>query len=459
MHHTFEGTLTERDAKQHIEHVFIVPAGTTGLEVRFDYRPERTASGLNALHLTLFDPHGFRGAGHRRGDAHEGAVSHSIVLSQADATPGYLAGALPAGEWTIVIDSHMILPEVPVGYRIAIDTLDDPLPVAVPKVRVEAAPIFSGGPNWYRGDLHGHTVHSDASWQVEDVVAYAAEHRLDFVTLTDHNTTSGLVAFDQLARSALLTMGGLELTTYFGHALALGVRHWIDWRVQPNLRTMPQIAAEVDAAGGLFVIAHPMSIGDPYCTGCDWRYSDMRPGPARCVEVWNGHIWDSESNNEDALALWYGWLNNGYRMVATAGTDIHGPLPPGAQPAFNVVYAPSLSELAILGAIGRGHLYLSNGPRLELTGRSESGEVAIMGDCLPEGSATIKAVWDGNAVEDNVRLIGDGKPLFEQVAGEPGQQEWKLRAGQAHWCVLELREATGRLRGVTNPIFIGTPQQ
>jgi len=458
MSYMFEGTLTERDAKHHIGHSFIVPDDATELKVRFDYLPELTKSGLNALHLTLFDSQGFRGAGHRRGDAHESVVSHSIMLSEAGATPGYLVGALPAGEWTIVIDAHMILPEAPVTYRIAIDISSDPVSIEAADAHVEAPPVPFGGPSWYRGDLHGHTVHSDAEWEIADLIAYAGEHRLDFVTLTDHNTISGLVEFDRLARTDLLTMGGLELTTFAGHALALGVRKWIDWRIQPNVRTMPQIAAEVDVAGGLFVIAHAMSVGDPICTGCDWRHSDMLPGPARCIEVWNGHEWDSESNNEDALALWYVWLNHGYRMVATAGTDIHGPLPHGTRPAFNVAYAPSLSESAILGAIAKGHLYLSNGPRLEFTGRSESGEVAIMGDCLPAGNATINAFWDGNASDDQVRLIGDGKLLFEQPAGEPGKQQWRLPAGQARWSVLELRDMTGRLRAVTNPIFIGTSE-
>ncbi len=26
-------------------------------------------------------------------------------------------------------------------------------------------------------------------------------------------------------------------------------------------------------------------VGDPDCTGCDWRYIEMMPGPARLVEI------------------------------------------------------------------------------------------------------------------------------------------------------------------------------
>ncbi|MBA3948009.1 MAG: CehA/McbA family metallohydrolase [Herpetosiphonaceae bacterium] len=452
MHYQLSGKLTDRDAKQHILHAFTVPVGATELRLRFDYTPERVASGLNALHLSLFDSHGFRGAGHRRGDVHEGVVSHIIELNDVRATPGYMVGALPPGEWSVVIDTHMILPDVPVTYQLAVDVSSDPLGV-IPAVPAEpAVPIPQRGPGWYRGDLHGHTVHSDASWDIADLLAHARNHRLDFVTLSDHNTVSGLVEFDRLARPELLTMGGIELTTYAGHALALGIRRWIDWRVRSGTRSMPQIAAEVEAAGGLFIIAHPMSVGDPICTGCDWRYRDMLPGPARCVEVWNGGEWEGESNNEDALALWYVWLNQGQRVVATAGTDIHGPLPPGARPGFNVVYAESFSEAAILRAITQGHLYLSNGPQIEVHGRTEEGVSAGMGDSLPSGRTTITACWEGCTSTDRVRLIADGELLREQEAGERGEQHWQLAAGEAAWCVLELRDATGRLRAVTNPL-------
>ena len=43
---------------------------------------------------------------------------------------------------------------------------------------------------------------------------------------------------------------------------------------------MSAIALDVRRRGGLFVIAHPASVGDPVCSGCDWRFPDMMPGPA-----------------------------------------------------------------------------------------------------------------------------------------------------------------------------------
>src|SRR5262245_31479375 len=371
MHYRRSGTLTQRDAKRHIELPFSMPDGMTRLRLRFEYTPARVAGGLNALHLSLFDPRGFRGAGHRRGDRHAAAESYTVELSQAAATPGYLAGPLPAGEWSVVVDTHMILPDAPIAYRLEIDIASEPVGALTPAV--QPAWPAARGLGWYRGDLHAHTVHSDGAWQIADLIAAAGAYGLDFLTLSDHNTISGLAEFERQASPGLLAIGGIELTTYTGHALALGVREWIDWRVRPGGRSMAQVAAEIEGAGGLFVIAHPMSVGDPICTGCDWRYTDMLPGPARLVEVWNGGVWVSESNNERALALWYEWLNQGHRLVATAGTDTHGPAPDGVRPGFNVVYAEEWSEAGILRAIARGHLFLSDGPQLELSAQTASG--------------------------------------------------------------------------------------
>jgi hypothetical protein len=321
---------------------------------------------------------------------------------------------------------------------------------AAPRPRPAAPPR----PGWYRGDLHAHTIHSDAGWDIPDLLAAARARQLDFVTLTDHNTNSGLAAFDQASDDALLTMGGIELTTFWGHALALGTRRWVDWRVQPGERSMVDIARGVLADGALFVIAHPCSAGDPICTGCDWRYVEMTPGPAPAVEVWNG-LWDGDSNNERALALWYSWLNAGHRLVATAGTDAHGPAPQEARPGWNVVYATDRSEPAILEAVRRGRSYLSSGPRLSLSARSADGAEATLGEALQESALTIRAGWAHGPGHGWLRLITDGAARETVAVGELGEHVWELPSGAARWVVVELRDRSDLLLALTNPIFIG----
>jgi len=65
---------------------------------------------------------------------------------------------------------------------------------------------------------------------------------------------------------------------------------------------MPELADRARQAGATFIIAHPMSVGDPYCTGCDWGYPDMMPGNGRIVEVWNSE-WGSDRQKRTLAAI------------------------------------------------------------------------------------------------------------------------------------------------------------
>ena len=280
---------------------------------------------------------------------------------------------------------------------------------------------------------------------------YAREYRLDFVTLTDHNTISHFAEIATYSSTELLAMHGMELTTFYGHALAFGVPSWIDWRVQPGGLTMPLIANEVNEMGGLFVIAHPMSDGDPKCSGCDWQYPDMKPGNARFVEIWNS-IWEGDSNNNQAVTLWYQWLNQGYRIICTAGTDIHGPMM-DPEPGFNMIYAYELSQAGILDAIRRGHLYLSSGPRLELEAFNTHHASAVMGALLPGKPAEVTAHWTACNPGDQLHFIIDGKVVETMPLDEHGQHTWSVFDQHAHWCVIEIRTLEGRMRAITNPVF------
>ncbi|MCA1553056.1 MAG: CehA/McbA family metallohydrolase, partial [Chloroflexi bacterium] len=383
---TFERTLTAADAKHNLPFRFQVPAGTSQLTIRLTFSPHTVDDFLNMLTLSVFDTHGWRGAGHRHG------AEHVVTIAEQQATHGFVAGAIPAGEWTVVVDTHMVMAGAPCAIRLEVSAASGsrstshlPRPSSILR-----PPSLVARPAWYRGDLHAHTLHSDGSWDVPDLLAWARARGLDFCTLSDHNTVSGLAQIDAACGPELLTMGGMELTTFWGHALALGVREWVDWRADDGAvrritdavpRTMPQIAAELDARGGTFVIAHPMSIGDPYCTGCQWRYDDMMPGNARVVEVWNGPWRRRSSNNEDALALVFRWLNAGHRLALTAGTDNHGREPEPVPYGFNVVCAEEQSEPAILRAVQAGHSYLSVAPHLELTAVCGDKQ-AMMGDAL-----------------------------------------------------------------------------
>ena len=457
----FRGTLTERDVKRHIAHVVHLAAAASRVTVLLNFAPAMVVGHRNMICLTIFDPFRFRGAGHRHGHR------HAVEIRPAAATPGYLPGPLPAGNWVVQLDTHMVMPGAACRYELVVVVDHDETPRSLasvpPTPRFDRLAERRAG--WYLGDLHAHSVHSDGAWEVTDLVAAARTRGLDFATLTDHNTTSGLAAMERCAGAGLLTMGGLELTTYWGHALCLGLHAWHDWRVTQHGPEMAALAARIQVTGGLYVIAHPKSVGDPYCTGCRWLYPHMMPGPARLMEVWNGDWFGPEGNgrdrNEAALQLWYGWLNQGSRLVATAGTDVHGP---GAQyesmrSGFNAVYADQLSEGGILRGVAAGHLYLSAGPHLSFTARHQSGAQSMVGDSLaaPDGSASVLLAvsWDRVPEPASLRLIADGRLHDSIPVTDAGTREWNLTATSpaASWHVVELRARDGAMLAITNPIF------
>lgn len=442
---TFENTLSVADVHRHIPHVFEVPAGTTQIHIEFTYSP-RFSQGQefhNQMSLSIADPAGPRGVYYLFRD-------YGINITEARCTPGFNAGPVRPGRWLIEVDTYRLLPPDPITYVIQVTLSSDP--VDEPLVRYQKKQIAPRGAGWYRGDLHAHSLHSDASWDVPDLVQFARDHKLDFISLTDHNTVSGLPQHESLASEDLLTMGGLELTTYYGHAVVLGTRKWFEWRLDTEDHfTMQQLAQRVMDSGALFVTAHPMSPGDPECSGCHWEYEDMLPGNSPVVEVWNGG-WGPY--NQMTLDMYYSWLNAGHRLSITSGSDMHGPPDPDRRGGYNVVYADDLTEEAILQAVRKGHSYLSAGPELRFTGRTESGIEGINGDTLPTSAATLTLHWSGAHEGDVLRFIVDGRVHEQKPIASAGEASWTLAAGQK-WCNVEIRDSQQGMWAVTNPIFFG----
>jgi hypothetical protein len=448
LHRVFTAVLTDQDMKKHIPFPVQVPLGTRSLSIRMSYAPHIVEQVHNLLTLTVLDPAGFRGAAHRNAEVME------ITIQDNAASPGFFPGPVQPGEWTVLVDTHMIMPGAPIHLELAVAGADQLDPALSSTPTAEAPAARPGrGPGWYRGDFHTHTIHSDGDWDVADLVRFALDNQLDFITLSDHNTVTGLRPLERLCPESLLPICGIELTTFWGHALVLGRREWVDWRIEPGRREMAQVVAEVEAQGGLFVIAHPEAIGDPFCTGCSWLYPDVRPGAARVVEVWNSPWGSSDSRNEAGLELAFEWMSRGLRMVLTAGTDRHNPRYPAPGHAFNTVYAEELSEAAILRAVRLGHLVLSSGPTLTLSARADGGDLMPGDSCRAQAGETIRisAKWGGCPPGSHLDLVVDGEKR-ETTGGGPSAI-WDLPGGQTGWALLTLRDPDGEMLALTNPIY------
>jgi hypothetical protein len=115
---------------------------------------------------------------------------------------------------------------------------------------------------------------------------------------------------------------GQELTTFRGHALALGPERWIDWRGGPRRAGHQRRRARRPRAGESWWWPIPTRRPIPLHR-LPVDAADFDPALAHAVEVWGG-LWDGpEERNAGCLALFHRWLNAGHRLAATGATDAH----------------------------------------------------------------------------------------------------------------------------------------
>jgi predicted metal-dependent phosphoesterase TrpH len=290
----------------------------------------------------------------------------------------------------------------------------------------------------------------------------AVEAGLDFLAVTDHNTASHWLELDrlQLAYDRLLLLHGREITTYRGHAIALGERRFTDFR-PGSYGSLGRLLDELHAEGAFVSINHPAAPDDERCMGCGWDRGD---GTANArvdgVEVVNG---DQRSGPFFGWPVWAELRNRGYRVTAVGGSDFHeagGPRRLGT-PA-TVVFAQELSEEALLEGLRRGRAYVRTqgpaGPVLDF-GATAGGRHYAMGDVIIaagdvpvelsariRGAAGQELVWIRRGVEAELAHITSQDQTMSRLE----------RARDGDWFSLILRDAGGPTL-LSNSIDVAAP--
>ncbi len=468
----FEGSLTQQDNKTYKSHTFEVPGGTTNIHVDFVYSPIYSRGRIypNLIELSFNDPVGIRGVYSAWNRVSPSRDPFDIIINGVFSSPGFHSDPIQPGIWTAYIGVQRVLPPDTVTYELKITLSNDPIEQTA-WTFYDLQYTANPAPGWYKGDLHGHSNHSDGVWSIREFNRYMQARGLDFATLTDHNTISGIAEQRQQTKDGYLAMAGMEITTFNGHLLAIGASEWHEWRIgiehgANNITEIMQYAVDTTS---LLIMAHPMEHDALFSIGRHWDYDEARPGLALGMEVWSGE-WGAvnrgQSNrNEEALLQFYDWLNMGLHVVATAGSNIHHI--PLLMPhitdhtidkvGLNIVYAKELSESAIIDAVIKGHVYLSSGPELLLTAETASGQKAMVGDTLPDEDVTVTVKWDNVPEGSILRLVapGGGHTVNSEPVGDSGEESWTFPAGQIKWCCVELRDNRREMLALTNPIFFG----
>src|SRR3569833_173941 len=347
---------------------FDVPAGTTRIDLKLAYNKRKEHCWLD---ISLLDPTITPFPSETGLVGWSGGSRDEIFVATDDATPGYLYGPIVPGQWQLLIGLSMV-PEEGAKGQLTIRFDSTPRPVKAQPVRT--APVRKGA-GWYKGDLHCHTFHSDAAGSPEILHAQARQAGLDFLAVTDHNTTAQRRYFYPESSPDLVFVRGLEVSSFAGHANAYGIDGMIDYRM-----TKPEdgrlLDKHVHALGGLLSLNHDKPT-------IPWRWELPQ---IDLMEVWQS-TWIEW--NWISLARYQHRLAAGLRITAIGGSDWHQPaeLPP--QPPYVLgtptteLYLEELSEDAILEAMKAGRAYITedpNGPHL-----------SIIADDKPMGSVTRRA--------------------------------------------------------------------
>ena len=458
------GDVTGAQNKTYLEVPFDVPAGKHRISVDFRYtaRDQRAT-----LDLGIADPERFRGA--------SGGNKSHFTISETDATPSYLAGAIPRGKWRLLISVPNMRANVVSHYTAEI-RFD-----ARTEEAAFAAHALATGKRWYRGDLHMHTAHSDGSCRSQSgidvpcplflTVQEAAARSLDFIAITDHNADSHYNEMRELQPffDHLLLIPGREITTFHGHFNVFGVTQFIDWRVSPDRLSLNDVVRDVLAKGGIASVNHAEAPEGENCMGCRWMppaNSDM--GLFSAVEVINfGEIMFSSAT------YWDSQLRAGHRLAAVGGSDNHNATTPAGRAGAigwptTAVEASELSVPAILSGIrlGRTFIDITASRDKTLDFEAESGGITTkMGGTLHVADgARIQVTIHVTAAEGSkVHLLLDGEESGANLAmpldsSDANKSVTLTTSSGRHYLRVEVRDNAGKNELISSPLYINFPE-
>ncbi len=389
----------------------------------------------NLLNFSLYDPEGnFIG----RWDSPQ--YFNQWMTIGRETSRGFLVRPLVPGQWTLELEVHALLSEKVVA------TLDFSLDTRTKK-------------QWFAGEMHSHTNNSDGKARLSEVISKLNDMELDFLVLSDHNTTA---AYPDIPKEGPpLIIPGLEWTTFYGHGVALGIKEYIDWRTAGRADDLSAKISAVRRQGGLFSVAHPFTVGDPVCTGCEWEYSNLDPAHIDTLEIWSGSWRQGAVPNWRAIAWWDQLLDQGYRITGVAARDMHQLGQFDLDDAANTyVRAYNCTQLEILAGLKRGDVQVSLGPLLAVTLLADGKEYAL-GDTVPavQGKrVTLQIACDTLPSGSTLQVLADGERVYQDSTD--GKRSWTVDLeGMSRWCRVQVHQANPSQAPIviTNCIYFAGP--
>jgi len=293
--------------------------------------------------------------------------------------------------------------------------------------------------NWYRGNTHTHTTHSDGNAPIEYVAEWYQAHGYDWLVITDHNKFGPTGEVGYRPEKPFLLIPGSEVSMSSEqrpvHVCAVNPRE------NPAFTNMPTIIQSLQAGidrtralGGVPIISHPN-----WC----WAFTEYH-----MERVWNWSLFEifnasTDCNNWGAggeLGMeerWDRMLSAGMRVFAVAADDSHqikgefyGHIsPPGL--GWVTVRAGELTTEAICAALESGEFYSST--EIELTDYEVTPEIIRVGIKQVDGYR-----YTTRFVGLNGQVLAERygtEALYRRRGDEPyvRARVWSSNGGHA-WC-------------------------
>lgn len=136
----------------------------------------------------------------------------------------------------------------------------------------------------YTGSIHMHSVYSDGSGEVPEIVRFAQELNLDFIMLTDHNTLrakdEGFEGF--YGDTALIVGYEINDKENRNHYLAFGVDKTISTRVPAK-----EYVRMIKESGGIGFLAHPHEKRNAQKEYPPYPWTEWDTEDFTGMEIWN----------------------------------------------------------------------------------------------------------------------------------------------------------------------------
>ncbi|MFW6310721.1 MAG: CehA/McbA family metallohydrolase [Nanoarchaeota archaeon] len=417
----------------------------------------------NLVRYALFDPEGYL-----RIQAIE--FFRTMQLNEEYVTPGCYQGKIPPGEWKLILELHAVVTErVTVEMEIELNEKISPPVKSAEKLKKEKKELNKLDinrkekklKNWYCGDLHVHSFHSDGNNSLAELIQDFHEKDIDFFVLSDHNTTSG---WRKELLEYMLVIPGCEVTSFYGHFVGINQKDYIDWYDLDKKSNIEKIINIINKDDGLFSLAHYGSIGNPVCTGCRWEYENLNWQLVDCMEIALDPDGNKKIESETALEVWEEQLNKGRKIVAVSGRDIHT-LSNDEKSRIPLTYvkAEDLSRENILKGIKKGRVYLACSLDIDFKIENKAchrkygpGEKVKLKRKI-DNQLFINFKIKGLTAHSEIEIIKNGKLLKKFKTGK-----WMIERSfilekfeENGWVNLRIKGKAGNLLGLTNPVFIG----